>query len=395
MENGGKSIKSKKNKKGKSNRKNKFISTIGICTFYVICFFVGNFLGKSSKNNSISFSELFSRYIWGIVFLYISLVLHVLIHEGGHLIFGLLTKYKFISFRIFNFIIIKEDGKFKLKRFKIKDTGGQCLLDPPNKVNGVIPYKLYNLGGILMNFVFSTITLIIILTLNLNPYLKLFLYIFTVLGYFLVLTNGIPMKMQGIPNDGYNQFFIGKDKDAINSFYVMLKFNALTSNGLRAKDLPLDLFELPEDVDLSNTFNASIKINEASVYDDKHDFRKARAILERLLSEDIKLISYYENYIKILLAFYEIMDKNDIEVIEELYDKDAKKFLKSARGTLSFKRFEYAYALIVENNEEKAKKVYDKFKKICKSHPNKSELIGETEIMELINERYLAITALN
>ena len=43
----------------------------------------------------------------------------IIIHEGGHLVTGLLGKFKFVSFRICNLKLIKEKEKFKIKKGKI------------------------------------------------------------------------------------------------------------------------------------------------------------------------------------------------------------------------------------------------------------------------------------
>lgn len=63
--------------------------------------------------------------------MYIALFFHILIHEGGHLVFGLLTGYQFSSFRVASFIWVKENGKLKLKRLRLAGTAGQCLMGPP------------------------------------------------------------------------------------------------------------------------------------------------------------------------------------------------------------------------------------------------------------------------
>ena len=93
-----------------------------------------------------------------LVFVYIATLLHTIIHEGGHLVFGLLTGYKFISFRVGSFMLKKEDKKLVFKRFTLAGTGGQCLMSPPELKNERMPYVMYNLGGALMNIVFSIIT---------------------------------------------------------------------------------------------------------------------------------------------------------------------------------------------------------------------------------------------
>ena len=55
-------------------------------------------------------------------------ILQVIIHEAGHLVFGLLSGYKFISFRVFDFKIIKDgNGKLKIRFERLAGTGGQCL----------------------------------------------------------------------------------------------------------------------------------------------------------------------------------------------------------------------------------------------------------------------------
>ena len=79
------------------------------------------------------------------------------VHEAGHLLFGLLTGYQFSSFRIGSFMWLEKDGKLTLKRFSLAGTGGQCLMDPPEPVDGKIPYVLYNLGGSLANTIVSVI----------------------------------------------------------------------------------------------------------------------------------------------------------------------------------------------------------------------------------------------
>lgn len=54
----------------------------------------------------------------------------------------------FVSFRIFNFTLIRLDGKFCIKKFKIAGTGGQCLLTPPERALEEIPTALYNAVGV-------------------------------------------------------------------------------------------------------------------------------------------------------------------------------------------------------------------------------------------------------
>lgn len=56
--------------------------------------------------------------------------IQIIIHEAGHLVFGLLSGYEFVSFRIGSITLAKYDNKYCFKRFHIAGTGGQCLMMP-------------------------------------------------------------------------------------------------------------------------------------------------------------------------------------------------------------------------------------------------------------------------
>ena len=55
----------------------------------------------------------------------ISVLIQIVIHEAGHLIFGLLSGYQFCSFRILILMWIRSEGRIRLKRLSIAGTGGQ------------------------------------------------------------------------------------------------------------------------------------------------------------------------------------------------------------------------------------------------------------------------------
>ena len=105
------------------------------------------------KYYSIDISEGLAVFLVAIGSLFVSLAIIVPIHELGHLVCGLLSGYKFVSFRIFNFTLLKENGKFKIKKFAIAGTGGQCILTPPDLPLEKIPIGWYNIGGVVANII--------------------------------------------------------------------------------------------------------------------------------------------------------------------------------------------------------------------------------------------------
>ena len=86
-----------------------------------------------------------------LICLYAAIFLQIILHEGGYLLFGLLTGYSFVSFRIGSLMLIRSDGRLRLKKFSLAGTGGQCLMSPPGVLGEAMPFMLYNFGGVLMN----------------------------------------------------------------------------------------------------------------------------------------------------------------------------------------------------------------------------------------------------
>ena len=99
--------------------------------------------------------------IFLLVSLYVCYVLHIIIHELGHLVAGKMSGYKFLWIGIFKIVFIKKEGKWLRKKFNMKGATGQIFMSPPEMKNGKYPFVFYNLGGGLMNFLVSVISLAI------------------------------------------------------------------------------------------------------------------------------------------------------------------------------------------------------------------------------------------
>ena len=52
------------------------------------------------------------------------------------------------------------------------------------------------------------------------------------LGVGMALTNGIPLRVQGIANDGANARDLGKDPAALRAFWIQLSINARQAEGV-------------------------------------------------------------------------------------------------------------------------------------------------------------------
>ena len=113
-------------------------------------------------DTDVSLGEYFFTLAVFLVTVYIAYFLQTVLHEAGHLIFGLMTGYRFASFRVGSIILTRENGKFRFGRYSLAGTGGQCLMVPPNPdEEGKIPVFLYNMGGAIFNLLLSVILLVL------------------------------------------------------------------------------------------------------------------------------------------------------------------------------------------------------------------------------------------
>lgn len=313
------------------------------------------------KYYSLDISEGVAVFFVAIASLLVSLAIIVPIHELGHLICGLLSGYKFVSFRIFNFTLLKQDGKFRIKKFAIAGTGGQCLLTPPDLPLDEIPTGWYNFGGVLANIILLIITLPFFF-LTLNPFVVEALGVFVATDVIMILINGIPMQAGGVGNDGYNMKLLKKNLLSKQGIVNQLRANALIQNGVRPKDMPDHLFLYPEDIDYKNALEVSIPLMHASRLIDRMEYVAALNEIEALYAHKDEIMPLYVKEIACELVFL-YLRTGKIEEADELLDKDLRKYIETYRKMMSSKeRLLVAIALYLDKDKATAQKLYENFK---------------------------------
>ncbi|MCR8743857.1 site-2 protease family protein [Romboutsia lituseburensis] len=380
--------------KNKKNIKEILSSTIPFLLM-LGCGFIAGFLGTKNLDQNELAEISFLGSLFGFIFFISSVLVQTILHEAGHLVFGLMSGYEFVSFRVGSFTLIKENNKFFIKKFNLKGTAGQCLMMPKSDNCESCSYVLYNLGGILMNALVSILCFIIYSSVTTSIYLSEFLYGMIIFGVIAILTNGIPMKISGISNDGYNTFSILKNNTMKYCFYIQLKVHGLLSKGMRIKDMPIEWFEIDEKSDFSNPLICSIKCIEASYYHDRLEFDKAKSCYEFLINYSPNILKLFENEIKCELLFYEIIVTQNQNNINELYTKKLKSYIKATNCYISRARLMYAYHLIIEKDIKKANTFLDKFDKLKNTYPVKGEISGEVEVINFIKNKFLISDNIN
>jgi hypothetical protein len=332
--------------------------------------------------------EIFSLFCL-FVGLCLALFLQSIIHEAGHLIFGLLSGYQFSSFRIASFIWLKENDKLICKRFSLAGTGGQCLMSPPEMIGGSFPVILYNLGGPLLNLISAVLFGILAALLPENThFLSSCLTFMAVAGLLLALTNGIPLRTAMIDNDGYNAFALTRHAEARHSFWVQLKVSELQTKGVRLKDMPAEWFAFPPDEEMQNSMVSVLGVFACNRLIDEQKFSETKQSIHHLLHIKSAIAGLYRYLLTCDYIYCELISENRQEVLTPLMTKDLKALMKKMKTFPSIQRTEYAYALLAEKDLAKAEKIKKQFEASAKNYPYPQDIQSERELMEIAEKIY-------
>ncbi len=380
------------NESGKKKGEGKSIGGLIIAllmgaSFGILAIVLGNrYFPQGLFKTSNFFIGLIEIYIFLLIAL-LGFFLHIIIHEGGHLIFGLLTGYKFVSFRVGSLTLVKEDGSLKIKRFNIPGTAGQCLLMPPDMVDNNYPFVIYNLGGVILNLLVAGLTFYSGIKIKGPDLLKAILIFSSLGGLFGALTNGLPLKIGGIANDGYNILSMLISEETRKSFHIQLKVHGLQSQGVRIKDMPIETFDLDQGADPSGPLNTAMVLMKHNYYMDRMDFLAAKESLNLLLPYMDKIVGLYQNEINIERIFLELIMDGDRELVENLYSKNLEKYIGTAKHMIGKKRFMMAYEGLYKEDKEKALAYYEEVKEMMKTYPNKAEAEMELMLADYVKDK--------
>ena len=321
-----------------------------------------------------------------LVSMYVGLILQVIIHEAGHLVFGLLTGYRFQAFRISSLMWVKENERIRFKRLSIAGTGGQCLMVPPDLKDGKMPVQLYNYGGAIMNLIASVVFGGLLLLCPAGSLLRPCLLMLAVIGVAFALMNGLPIKAGLANNDGRNAWDLARNPEAVRAFWITLKINELSAKGVWVRDMPEEWFAVPDEEGMKNGITSVIGALACERLLDQGKIDESDALMERLLSQDNGIPGVLRKMLVCDRIYAELIRENRPEALEALRTKDQVKFMKTMKKFPSVLRTEYAYALLAEKDPEKAQKTLEVFEKIARTYPNPKEIEIERERMEAVRE---------
>ena len=323
-----------------------------------------------------------------VVLLVVACILQVVVHEAGHLVLGLATGYRFRSFRVGSLMLVEQDGRLRLKRLSIQGTGGQCLMGPPDLVAGRIPYRLYNLGGVLANTLVSLAAAVLAFALP-QRLAAIFFAFLALVGLVFALTNGLPLTVGGVNNDGKNLRSAGESPDALRAFWTILKVGEAQADDLRVKDMPAAWFAVPADAErLRNPLIASVAVLACNRLLDEGRIAESADAIRDLLKRKTGMLGLHRSLLKVDLAYCELMGESRAEEAERVLDADARKLMKAMSSFPSVLRTRYAQALLANCDEEAARRIREEFDRAAARYPYPSEIEGECELMDAADVRF-------
>ena len=374
----------------KKNKKTQTASKLTLIITFIICIGIGVLAGIMLPKYFDAVSESIGTPIaLVILILYaiISFYAAIILHEGGHLIFGLLTGYRFSSFRIGSFMLVKTGGKLKFKLHSVAGTGGQCLLAPPDMKDGKIPYVLYNLGGVISNIFFSAVFALLAFLTKSNVYTLTLFIALALINLALGVSNGIPISTASVDNDGKNALSLGKNPAALRALWIQLKINSETAEGKRLSEMPDDWFRMPKKSDLCNALIASIISFRINRFMDIKDFGTAKNLIEEYKNEP-SLPGIYKALMTMDLITVKAIEGAEYREIANLFTKDVNKIMTVMKKFPSVIRTKYVFALLAEESGAGAKSVLDTFEKVKKTYPYPVDIAAEGEIMEIAKQKF-------
>jgi hypothetical protein len=314
-----------------------------------------------------------------IVEIYVWMLVQIVLHETGHLVFGLATGYQFSSFRIGPLMVVKESDGLHLRHLSVAGTGGQCLMSPPDLVDGKMPYVLYNLGGALLNLIVSAIFLGLAYLCRASLFAKAQFEVAAVIGVAAAVINGVPMRMNVVDNDGYNAVSMGKNPAALRAFWVQMKANERLSAGDRLRDLPEDWLTIPPEGALQNSMVAAVAVLSCNRLMDEEKFEQAESQIGELLEQESGMVGLHRSMLVCDLIYCALL-RGDTARAAELYDKTQRKFMKTMRKYPSVLRTEYAIALRLEQDSAKAEALRTALEHQLRRYPYAGDAQSEREL---------------
>ena len=342
-----------------------------------IAFCLGIILFASIHKFGFSLSAFFTT-VATIVLLgtayYLSLASAVIVHEFGHLIFGLLTGYTFAAIGFGHHLFLRRDGRVRRFVYKLPGALGFCAMEVPDMKDGSFPFRLYLSGGALCN-AFLALVCIFAFAFGIGSGVLFFPHAFLLPAFvnaYFAIVSILPIKTKFLNTDGKQLFDLLKHKNMRKSFWACEKISAAQYRGVKFEDIPPEWFN--ETDDTQSVYAASIRAVRFLARTETDEPKEVCALIEKELSENHALSGRSKALLICMRIYYESIGERDAGTLKKLITQTQIDFMKRMKNTPSAIQSEYAYALLVEKDVREASRIKARLEKISKKYPFPAEI---------------------
>lgn len=312
--------------------------------------------------------------------LIISFFIHILLHEIGHIIGGLLSGYQFMMFRLSNTLWIKTNEGISKRKQTIPGIAGQALMVPPKAEDEELPpFFVYHASGIIMNLL-TAVALILLANRIDSSTISGLLILSAIVALFCGLTNAIPMR----GTDGYNIVQQVKNKEARVSMLASMYMYQDLILGESFEDLQKYVT-----VDENNSFAdpeaVSLYSLRGAYYLEKLDFEAARRIYETLWNHFDQLIEPHKPEVGLSYLFTLLLTEPTHPDINKIMQSKFYKNSLKVKQVDTFRLFA-TEALYLDDNAQRAQDLLDKGQQYISQAPTISEENLEIKLYEYLNK---------
>lgn len=346
--------------------------------------------------NQIYELDLLHFYLYLVVILisfcllcYVVYFVSIIIHEVGHLIFGLCSKLNFVSFNVYKYTFYIEDNKLKVEKdTKTPSIMGYCNMSfDKDKKYSKKNMIIYMLGGIIFNLILMIISIILMVYTN-NVYLKLVYILIITINSYLAIYNAIPaVAKSGVASDALNIIYCLSDDEYINTLSRLNVLQSMLAKGCKLKDIDKNLLCKPD------TFKTNSDVLNALFYVDylcsNEKYYEASEYAKKILKEAKDFVSK-PNMISLKLSLIScIFYTNDnLDEIKELWSEEIKKYLDFIGKIVPVGiAYNYLYATLIEKNEDNSKKYLNQFQQLNKKKYDKYQIEEAEKLINDVNKR--------
>lgn len=335
-------------------------------------------------------------WIAGMVILVAVMYAQIIIHEGGHLVCGLASGYRFVSFRVASLILYRDGSRLRFGRFSIAGTAGQCLLEPPTgRIEDAdrMPLGAYFMGGAAANLTVAAAAAALLATGIQNTAAAFTASMFLFTGIVTAAMNGLPIRVGGMPNDGFNARIMRRDIEIRRMLWIQLTVNAQYSRGRLLRDMPDEWFAIPQGADLANHMYTSVALFDVWRQIERRDFAAADDLLLRLHLREGRMIELYRLETAADRMFVAVMLQRPLQSIRNIFTDRVRAYVAAdARYNISHALELYAWERFVEGDAERAADRAETIRRALPRHHAGGEAADCAELlawMETLPDNYL------